>query len=448
MLKCSKDEIYRCIEYPKAPVNFTGNKSNWRKDKECVKFGCVKRKPKKKETQFHKECKDNKFIIRCDKYTKGKTNKKCIQYGCYKPQKENYFWKTKKPVQKIVNQMLKNAPEIVSKLSSDEKKEVKKEIEKEVKKELKVIEKETKKPQQIEISKPLPTQKPQIKFQGVKSPEEQKAENFYDNILPLLGKGGKISTRAVNQILKQGEKYGIDRKTIERLLSLQELGFFPTGNSCIKTITDDIVKDFDPINKLNILEGTSGVGNVAFKISQIMPNSKITLNELVKDLSDFSKNLLDWNKNFKFSNENFFKLKNGDWNIIFLNPPYTMSKKPKYWIEFLLHGLRLINKSKARGKTLYLISPSLGITDVATGFFEIIKNPENRNPNLTITKEELRKAINEVENKNYSKKEFEENEQDILEPYEFQTVEKLADCQDFIRTNMKAEIYKFNPFPF
>lgn len=447
MFKCLKDEIYRCIEYPKAPVNFTGNKSNWRKGKKCVKFGCVKRKPKKKETDFQKECKKDKFIIRCDKYTKGKSNKKCARFGCYEPQKQNYFWKSKKPVEKIVNQMLKNTPEIVSKLSSDEKKEVKKDLEKEVKKELKVIETETKKPQQIQISKSLPTLKQQIKFQGVKSSEEQKAENFYDNILPLLGTG-KISTRAVNQMLKQGEKYGIDKKTIERLVSLQELGFFPTGNSCIKTITDDIVKDFDPIQKLNILEGTAGLGNVAFKISQSMPNSKITLNELVKDLSDFSKNLLDWNKNFKFTNENFFKLKNGDWNIIFLNPPYTMSKKPKYWIEFLLHGLRLINKSKEKGKTLYLISPSLGISDVATGFFEVIKNPENRNPNLTITKEELRKAINEVENKNYSKKEFEENQEDILEPYEFQTVEKLAECQDFIGTKIKAEIYKFNPFPF
>jgi hypothetical protein len=445
--KCLEDELLRCIEYPKAPNDFIGNKSNWRKNKQCLNFGCIKPKPKKKETEFQKECKKDKFIIRCNKYTKGKTNKKCVSFGCYFPQKENYFWKSKKPVKKIVSEIMKQTPEVVSKLTNEEKKQVEKEIKKEVEKETKKeVEKETKK-EVKKLSKKQQEEQDEYEYQRMrdKMREESRAEDFYNVILPMFGTG-KITSRSLNQILKESEKYGFDKAFINELLSLREIGFFPTGNSCIKTITDDILKDFGKDLKLNILEGTSGLGNVAFKISQNMPNSKIRLNEIVSDLLNFSKNLLDWNPNLTFTNDNFFNIQNGDWDILFLNPPYTAKNKPKYWLEFLLHGLKLLNKSKKKNKTLYLISPTLGLDFSVSSLLEIIKTPDNPQKRLTLTPEDLRKAINELENTNYSKNDFADDDKltDIIEPYQFRDVELLGKCNDFIGTKITADIYKFN----
>jgi hypothetical protein len=301
-----------------------------------------------------------------------------------------------------------------------------------------------------------------------KAPDKE----FYENIAgSFFDNANKLMNMSPYKALREFvNKYQLTPKMLELIYQSKTDGdFFPTGKSCIDKMID-IMSWYLKLNdgENEMLEGTSGIGQVGYYFKQRYPNSNITLNELSPNNLAISKLFLN-NNDYTFSNKDFFDITNKNYDVIFLNPPF--GSKDHFYIKFLLHALKLLNQN-AGNKIVLFISPQLGWshpmfkTDESTGnqysnIFDIIY-PSSSKSKQRIPLKALIKWINELNNSKFTEKDFkevyevlrkgkykkltekQEKLKDIIDnDYNFIYGEEIGQCTDFGGTKFNASMYYF-----
>tara|TARA_R110000772_G_scaffold97208_1_gene196366 strand:- start:2108 stop:3346 length:1239 start_codon:yes stop_codon:yes gene_type:complete len=308
-----------------------------------------------------------------------------------------------------------------------------------------------------EPKKPEPKPLPQVPLPQVppKPKQDKKAYEFYNNLNDFL----KGSKRQINYLRKN---FNIDDKTIDNIFEGQEYkDFYPTPKECIDKFN---------IRCNKILEGTAGLGSVAFWLREKYPDLEIVANELSPDFIPLIKK---FNPSVKVINNDFFKLTTKE-DCIFLNPPFSRFGKggkrfggkganTPFYFDFLFHALSMIkNLGQGYEKTIYFISPDLMknqrnsdkgtetffineiLGESKTGLKNIIGLMEKYG-NIKTNEKEMKKAL----------KEYDDDPEilaDILDRNpdyglkNVDTVEKIGTCKGFGGTGASASMYEIRIF--
>jgi hypothetical protein len=247
------------------------------------------------------------------------------------------------------------------------------------------------------------------------------ASSFYSEIFTILKQS---PMRAIPEIINKFQLTVGDLKNLYQA-NTQKIDFFPTPKICIDVMFKALPKVYQ--SNVKILEGTAGIGNVAFYMNELFKNSKIVANELNKKLIKIMDLFLP--DNIDITNKNFFDIKQvDDFNIIFLNPPFgsTAEKTQFLWAKFLFHAIKLLNTKKKGGGILLFICPRLinrnEVDDKNNFTFHDMFNKKDRKGTLPST---VIKYINQLENKNYSSTDFTK----CLNAIDDDTVDKLNNKQ-------------------
>lgn len=292
----------------------------------------------------------------------------------------------------------------------------------------------------------------QIKITGSPPPDsyyKKNAQFFYDNILDVFNQS---VTRAIPTAIN---KFQLSLKDLEAFYIGQtkdeKIDFYPTPTKCVVELVKKMPKMYTNYLKEleeNILEGTAGIGSVAYALSLLFPKSRITSNELNPDLYDIMDKYLP--SKIIRSNENFFDLNiNKKYDIFFLNPPF----ENKIYFKFLCYALKWMNNLKNkfnRSSYLLFISPEMRRKDLSI-YFEGLFTIDGGQLPLTMIK-----YINEIENTDFKIKEFknaleyetkterEEELRDIIdEHYSFSYGGVVGECTGFGGTGTKAYLQHY-----
>ncbi len=308
--------------------------------------------------------------------------------------------------------------------------------------------------------------------QPLKKEEYQEmADKFYNGIFSILSKS---ASRAIPEIINN---YHLPLSALEILYQGQDKGtkidFYPTPKKCIDTLINALPLRFKPKSKgdyrneqTTILEGTAGIGNVAYFINQINPNYAIQANEINKGLYSLMRNFLP--SEIETTNDDFFDI-NQDYDIIFLNPPFGSVSQgtANFFFKFLLHALKILNDNKG-GYIMFISPPLIKFKQNSKGqlvfgdyqyssiadFFKYI------NPTSGVLPSTMVKFINQLNDTNFSSKTFnkvlqnieegsnpdkdDDNQNDLYkivdEDYRFLYGEVVGVCEDFGGTGVRAQM--------
>tara|TARA_R100000697_G_C5463465_1_gene200330 strand:- start:2925 stop:3722 length:798 start_codon:yes stop_codon:yes gene_type:complete len=233
------------------------------------------------------------------------------------------------------------------------------------------------------------------------------------------------------------KKYGNDGLVRTIIDAENFMDFFPTPRICYKPM-ENILK-----NANNSLEGTAGLGFFAIKALEENPEMKITLNEMNKDLYSFlEKSYTD--KNITLTNKNFLEYPNkNNFDLIFLNPPFTSGGDKRFYLNFLFKGFKMMNESSGGyGRSMIFISPPLKdrmkVDDILLNE-NIIEKASGKKLN------DLLKIL--IPNNKFTDKDIKEIKKQDGDAYEEietllpdQTI-KIGECNDFASTKIKTDIY-------
>jgi len=187
-----------------------------------------------------------------------------------------------------------------------------------------------------------------------KNQYKQLGSKWFDNIFKFLN---QTPPRALNDIVNN---FGLTSNDLKNLWSGQQKGnkidFYPTPKKCVNELFEQVLPEGHLNNKLNVLEGTAGLGSVAYWVHKQYPNLNMNANELNPNLYKLMDKFLP--DQIKRTNKDFLNINTSDYDIIFLNPPFGENNN-FLWVKFLLHGLHLLNISKHKNKWLLLVSPPL-----------------------------------------------------------------------------------------
>ena len=215
------------------------------------------------------------------------------------------------------------------------------------------------------------------------------------------------------------------------------MDFFPTPRICYKSM-EKILKVTN-----NALEGTAGMGFFAIKALEENPNMKITLNEMNKDLYKFlEKNYK--NNNITLTNKNFLDYpNNNNFDLIFLNPPFTLMGDKKFYFNFLFKGFKMMGESTAGyGRSMIFISPAIKdrmkVDDIllTEHILEKLSGKKLKDvlkiliPNNSYSDKDIKKI-----------KKLEGDEYDEIEMYFPDQIIKIGECNDFSSTKINTDIY-------
>jgi hypothetical protein len=265
----------------------------------------------------------------------------------------------------------------------------------------------------------------------------KKMDLFYSKLNDFLTARG--STRAYNKFLKENPEF--DREFVNSLVGTQkEMDFYPTPETCLahKKILFCIKK------ASNILEPTAGLGSMVHFISKHKrPSTKVVVNELNRS---FIAPLKKFFPKFTITEENFLEqdVKNS-YDLIICNPPFSIGKDKKAYLDFLLKCCYMLNTSSARGeKCLIFICPELIKKE---GYWREGELFDFRSILSGIPFERINKMYKELNGSSLNKKEFQEYKDgesySELEMFEPQQSEWLGSCKGFGGTSVSADIYRF-----
>jgi hypothetical protein len=207
---------------------------------------------------------------------------------------------------------------------------------------------------------------------------ESVANDFYNNINVILNKS---PYKAVKILV---ENFGLEPKLLRALYqSAVNDDFYTTSRDMFDEITTQMHNVLKGKNVTHMLEGTAGIGNVAYWFKQKYPHIKVTVNELNKSSIEIMKKFLKLS-DYTFLNKDFFDLEDDDFltpgdkykevngelklieedphgkpDLIFLNPPFTKTGNDYYWFDFLLQSLNLGKSISTSECITILISPPL-----------------------------------------------------------------------------------------
>ena len=132
--------------------------------------------------------------------------------------------------------------------------------------------------------------------------------------------------------------------------------FYPTPTKCIK-VFEDVIKQ-----ARTILEPTAGLGYIVNEIRRYNPEAKITAIEWLSPFVSILR-LLNPDVNINPDDNIDFLKYNPDkvnYDMIFINPPFTRGNDKRYYFDFLFHCLYLLNRDEAGVLTdLVFISPEI-----------------------------------------------------------------------------------------
>ena len=297
------------------------------------------------------------------------------------------------------------------------------------------------------------------------------AEKFYDGIFSILNKS---ASRAIPEIINH---FHLPLSALEILYQGQDKGskidFYPTPNKCVEELFDSLPRNFVPTQEpypgygISVLEGTAGIGSVAYHINKINPYYNIIANEMNKGLFTLMDKFLP--DEIQTTNKDFFNI-NKDYDIIFLNPPFGSVSQgtANFFFKFLLHALKILNDNK--GGYIMFISPALikykenskgqvifgedQYSSIAD-FFKYI------NPESGVLPSTMVKFINQLNDTNFSSKTFnkvlkhieeasnpdeddDDDENDLYkivdEDYRFLYGTVVGQCQGFGGTGVNAQL--------
>jgi hypothetical protein len=180
---------------------------------------------------------------------------------------------------------------------------------------------------------------------------------------------------------------------------------------------------------VKLLEGTSGIGSVAYWFHKAFPKLAITLNEMDKNVLEISKLLLG-TEDFLYSNEDFFKIPRNrfPYDIIFLNPPFM---KNQGYFKFILHALKLLSGAGTQ-RRLYLICPELTTKQYTADISDWMKSEDTGGKILPNRWRDMVEEISPDATK----------ENNWNNHFQIDICEKLGTTTDFGGTGVKADLYK------
>lgn len=255
------------------------------------------------------------------------------------------------------------------------------------------------------------------------------AEDFYKNINSILSKSPYT---AVSILVN---KYKMKPEVLRMLYKAKmDIDFYPTGESAIDTFIDNdrgfLRAGWQGRNlRVKLLEGTSGIGSVAYWFHKEFPKLEITLNEMDKNVLEISKLLLG-TEDFNYINQDFFKIPRlrFPYDIIFLNPPFM---KNQGYFKFILQALKLLSGAGEQGR-LYLICPSLTSKEWTADISDWMKSKDTGG---TILPNRWRDMVDEI-----SPDATEENNWN--NHFQIDMCQKIGTTTDFGGTGVKADLYK------
>ena len=233
------------------------------------------------------------------------------------------------------------------------------------------------------------------------------------------------------------KKYGNDGLVRTIIDAESFMDFFPTPRICYEPM-ENILKNAD-----NSLEATAGMGFFTIKALESNPDMKITLNEMNKGLYSFlQKSYTD--KNITLTNKNFLEYPNkNSFDLIFLNPPFTLGGDKRFYFNFLFKGLKMMYESSGGyGRSIIFICPpikeKMRIGDLLLDEHIIQK----------VSGKKLKDLLEIlIPNNKFSEKEIEVLQKidgDIYEElslYLPDQIIKIGECDDFASTKIKTDIY-------
>ena len=320
---------------------------------------------------------------------------------------------TKKDINKIYNELINTEP----KKEEPKKPEPKKE-----------------EPKKEEPKKPEPKKEEPKKPEPPKPKQDKKAYEFYNNLNDFL----KGSKRQINYLRKN---FNIDDKTIDNIFEGQEYkDFYPTPKECIDKFN---------IRCNKILEGTAGLGSVAFWLREKYPDLEIVANELSPDFIPLIKK---FNPSIKVINKDFFKLKTKE-ECIFLNPPFSRfgkggksfggkGSKTPFYFDFLFPDLMKNQRNSDKGTETFFINEILG--ESKTGLKNIIGLMEKYG-NIKTNEKEMKIALKEYgEDPSLLEDILDRNPDYGLKNVD--SVDKIGTCKGFGGTGASASMYEIRIF--
>jgi phospholipid N-methyltransferase len=221
------------------------------------------------------------------------------------------------------------------------------------------------------------------------------------------------------------------------------MDFYSTPEECLnsKPIRDSIRR------ASYILEPTAGLGNIVHFINKFKnKKAQVAVNELNES---FIPALEKFFPKFDIYNENFFEFETENvFDLIICNPPFSIGKDSKAYLDFLIKCIYMLNISETerRERVLIFICPPIIKNDQTWkvgefngfDFGEVVKN---------IPFERMNRMSKLLQNIELDKKEYKAfqngesyDDMDKLMPYQS---EWLGSCNGFGGTNIQAEIYKF-----
>ena len=269
-------------------------------------------------------------------------------------------------------------------------------------------------------------------------------QKFIDTINKLLLSPSK---RNFNKIKQELETYFKSNQDVIKVLESQKTyDFYPTPEECLdKDLIKRIIKNSD-----NILEPTAGLGAIMNFISKINPEAKLTGNELNPF---FYKILQEFFPNDTITNQDYLEYnKINNFDLILMNPPFSLGNDSYFYIDFIFHSLYLLNKkSKAKGeKSIIVICPPLQIKHPEVfGMGEFLNSPSLSTTKIKkIAEKHNIKLTDNILKCFKNKKDIDDltdNEQDIISKFEdyfdFAQGQYLGSCGNFAGTKIKADIY-------
>ena len=151
----------------------------------------------------------------------------------------------------------------------------------------------------------------------------------------------------------------------------------------------------------------------------------------------------------KRTNKDFFNINSGEYDIIFLNPPFGENNN-FLWFKFLLHGLHLLNNSKKENKWLLLVSPPLLTINQTVDLWSIIKGVSKEGK---VPKSSFLNYINELNKTKFTMKDLNKAVDGDGDLYEFvedkyfiSGGDQFGECSGFGGTTIKSSLTYFQIF--
>lgn len=286
----------------------------------------------------------------------------------------------------------------------------------------------------------------------------KKMNIFYSKLTEFLN--ARNTTRAYRAFLKENPDF--DRDFVNSLVGTQKgMDFYPTPEICLSA-HKEIISEIKTSSK--ILEPTAGLGSMVHFISKTKkPSTKVDVNELNKL---FIEPLKKFFPKFNITQENFLEQSTkNDYDLIICNPPFSIGKDKKAYLDFFLKCCYMLNISETRHRlrSLIFICPPLvskenywkdGSGDNTFDPQNIFsKIPFDRINKMSeeLTGNKLNKKAYENYNKEGDYEAFDKKGNDLVdddERLEFELFipysgEWLGACKGFGGTSVSADIYRF-----